>query len=126
MQELIARVAAAAGLSEEVARRAVAQIFAFIEQEGPAGPVGDLMRRLPGASDLAATAPAGGGLMGALGGLMGGGGLMALAGRLTGLGLGMGEMQSVGRETLAYARERAGDERVRQVADAIPGLSQLI
>jgi hypothetical protein len=51
---------------------------------------------------------------------------MALAGQLTNLGLGMGEMQAVGRELFAYAREKAGDEAVGQVAGAIPGLGQFI
>ena len=55
-----------------------------------------------------------------------GGGLMGLAGRLTGLGLGMGEMQTIGRQLFAYAREKAGDERVGQIVAAIPGLGQFL
>ena len=101
MDEVIARVAAAAGVSEDVARQAVAHILAFLRKEGPAGPVDEVMAKIPGASDLAATAAedgGGGGLLGALGGLMGGGGgIMALAGKLSSLGLGMGEMQALGR-----------------------------
>ncbi len=62
-----------------------------------------------------------GGLIGAMGG-----GLMGLAGRLTGLGLDMGDMQTVGRQVLAYIREKAGDELVGQVAAAIPGLAQFL
>jgi hypothetical protein len=63
-----------------------------------------------------------------LGGVLGamGGGLMGLVGSLTGLGLGMGEMQTIGKEVFAFAREKAGDERVGQVAAAIPGLSQFL
>ncbi len=55
-----------------------------------------------------------------------GGGLMALAGRLAGLGLDMTQMQAIGRELFDYVREKAGEERVRQVAAAIPGLSQFL
>jgi hypothetical protein len=89
-----------------------------------------MLAKIRGGEALAASVAGeggGGGLMGALGGLMGGGGgLMALAGKLTGLGLGMGEMQSVGKEVFAYAREKAGEDVVGQIAGAIPGLSQFI
>ncbi len=51
---------------------------------------------------------------------------MGLAGQLTGLGLGMGEMQIAGRQLIAYARENAGDERVGQIIAAIPGLGQFL
>ena len=51
---------------------------------------------------------------------------MGLAGRLTTLGLGMGEMQTIGRQLFAYVREKAGDERVGQIVSAIPGLTQFL
>ena len=38
----------------------------------------------------------------------------------------MGEMQSVGKELFAFAREKAGEDAVGQIAGAIPGLSQFI
>jgi hypothetical protein len=129
MNEIISRVASAAGIGDDVAEKAVSQILAFVQKEGPAGPVAEMMSKIPGASDLAAAAGGGGGggMMGALGGLMGGGGgIMGLAGKLTGLGLGMGEMQSVGKEIFAYAREKAGEDVVGQVAGGIPGLAQFL
>lgn len=128
MDDIVSRVAAAAGVSDDVAKQACAHILAFIQKEGPAGPVADMLAKLPGASELAADAGSGGGggLMGALGGLMGGGGIMGLAGKLTGLGMGMGEMQAAGKEVFAYAREKAGEDLVGQIAGAIPGLSQFI
>ncbi len=49
MEELITRVAAAAGLSEELARKAVGIILAFLQKEGPATEIGQLMAALPGA-----------------------------------------------------------------------------
>ena len=64
-----------------------------------------------------------GGLMNMIGGC---GGLMGLAAQLTGIGLSTSEMTSIGKEIFAYAREHAGEERVSQVAHAIPGLSQLL
>lgn len=129
MDELIDRVAQAAGIDAGVARQAVAQILAFLQKEVPADTATAIMAQVPGAQELAATAPAtGSGLMGALGGLMGSGsgGLMALAGQLTSLGLGMGEMQSIGREVLAHVKEHAGEDAVGQLTSAIPGLSQML
>ena len=126
MEELIDRVAQAAGIDAGTARQSVAEILAFLQKEAPADIVAEVMAKLPGAAELSATAgDSSGGLLGALGGLMGGG-LMGLAGKLQGLGLGMGEMQTVGREVLGYAREKAGEDAVGQIAGAIPGLSQLM
>ena len=125
MDELIARVTAAAGIDPEMARKAVGIIFAFMKKEGPAAEVQQVMDKVPGAEALAAEHGGGGG--GLLGGLMGGGGgLMALAGKLTGAGLGMGEMQAVGKQVFAYAREKAGEDTVGEIAGAIPGLGQFI
>jgi hypothetical protein len=66
------------------------------------------------------------GLMGVSAGSMGGGGLMALGAELMGLGLGMEQIQAVGKEVFALAREVAGDQVVGEISAAIPGLSQFI
>jgi hypothetical protein len=66
------------------------------------------------------------GLMGVAAGAMGGGGIMALGSQLMGLGLDMSQIQTVGKEVFAYAREVAGDDVVGEIAGAIPGLSQFI
>jgi hypothetical protein len=128
MEELIQRVAAAAGIDAATAQQAVAEILAFIQKEVPPEVAEEMRQKMPGAEDLAASANqgGGGGLMGALGGLMGGGGIMALAGKLGSLGLGMGEMQTVGREVLTYAKEKLGEDTVGQIAGSIPGLSQML
>ncbi len=55
-----------------------------------------------------------------------GGGIVALGGKLMGAGLGMGEIQAVARETLTFAREKAGPETVDDITRAIPGLGQFI
>lgn len=118
MDELITRISASAGIEREVALKAVGIVFAFLRKEGPKPEVDALFAELPGAAEAAAAADAGGG------GLFGG--LLGLAGRLGSLGLGMGEMQAIGKELFAYVREKAGDERVGQVAAAIPGLGQFL
>jgi hypothetical protein len=121
MQELIDRVAAAAGIDATTAQQAIGMILAFLRKEGPTDQVDKLLGAMPGAADLAAAHEGGGG-----GGLMGmfSGGLMGLAGQLSGLGLGMGEMQSVGRELFNVAREQAGEDTVGEIAGSIPGLGQ--
>jgi hypothetical protein len=125
MEELIARISANCGVQPDVAARAVGVILGFLRKEGPQAEVDELFATLPGAAEAAAAEENTGG---ALGGVMAamGGGLMGLAGRLTSLGLGMSEMQAIGHEVFAFAREKAGDERVGQVAAAIPGLSQFL
>jgi len=120
MQDLIARVATASGLEPDIAEQAIGKILAFLQKEGPAEDVVRVLAAIPGAADLA-EAHAGGG-----GGGMLGGGLMGLAGQLSGLGLGMGDMQTVGHEIFAIAREQAGEDAVGEIASAIPGLSQFI
>ncbi|MGO9674436.1 MAG: DUF2267 domain-containing protein [Methylocella sp.] len=125
MQDLIARVSAAARVEPEVAEKAVGAILAFLRKEGPKPEVDELFATVPGAeAAVAAAGQAGAGVLGALMGL--GGGLMGLAGRLAGLGLDMKQMQAIGHELFAYVSQKAGDERVRRVAAAIPGLSQFL
>jgi hypothetical protein len=123
MEDLIARIATDAGVEPEIAKKAVGMILAFLRKDGPKDEVDALFAALPGSADVADTAAGedGGAFSGALGG-----GLMGLAGQLTGLGLGMGEMQSIGRQVFAYAREKAGDECVGQIVSAIPGLGQFL
>ena len=131
MDELIARVSQAASVDPQVAQQAIGEIFNFLKTEASPDALQDLMDKIPGAHDLAASmgeaeAPIGGGLLGALSGMMGGGGIMGLAGKLMGLGLGMGEMQTIGREVFAYARETAGEETVNKVTASVPALAQLV
>jgi hypothetical protein len=38
----------------------------------------------------------------------------------------MNEMQTAGRQLIAYAREKAGDERVGQIVATIPALGQFL
>ncbi len=125
MDDLIARISASAGIAPDVALKAVGMILAFLRKEGPQAEVDELFAAVPGAAEAAAAADNGGGMLSGLMGMMGGG-LMGLAGRLSGLGLGMGQMQAVGTEVFAYAREKAGDDRIRQIAATIPGLSQFL
>ena len=123
MNEIVARIAAAAGLDEGVASRAVGMILAFLQREGPADAVGQLVANFPGAQELLAQAESGGGLMGMLGGM---GGIMGLGTQLMSAGLSMPQIQSVSRELFAIGRENVGDEAMGQIVGAIPGLAQFV
>jgi len=135
MDNVIARVATAANLSPEVARKAVALLADFIQREASEDGVRDLFEKAPELQAIIASGASTGGegmgyslkgLMGIAAGAMGGGGLMTLGGELMSLGLSMEQIQISGKEVFAYARERAGDETVGEIAASIPGLSQFI
>ena len=135
MDNVIARVATAANLSPEVARKAVALIVDFVQREASEDAVKDLFDKAPALQAIVASgSPTGGegmglglkGLMGIAAGAMGGGGLMALGGQLMGLGLSRDQIQTAGKEVFSYAREVAGDQTIGELAASIPGLSQFI
>ena len=46
---------------------------------------------------------------------------MGVGSRLMTSGLGLGQIQGVAREVIAYAREKAGDEEIDRIIDSIPG-----
>jgi hypothetical protein len=122
MDELIARIVSNVGIERPVAERAVGIILDFLATEGPADKVQALIERLPGAAEAieATRAEGGGGLFAGMGGIMG------VGSRLMSAGLGMGEIQGVTHELIAYAREKAGEEDLNGIVDAIPGLSQFV
>jgi len=122
MEELVSRIVANVGIEAPVAERAVGIILDFLATEGPPDKVQMMIARLPGGANAIeeARAGAGGGMFGAMGGIMG------VGSRLMSAGLGMGEIQSVTHEIIAYAREKAGDEDLNAIVEAIPGLSQYI
>lgn len=128
MDELISCIVAATGLSEELARKAVGIILAFLQKEGPAAEINELMAAMPGAQELAnAESGAKGGMLGAIGGLMGGGGgVMALGGQLMGAGLSMPQIQTVSKQMFAFGREKAGEDTMGAIVGAIPGLGQFV
>lgn len=128
MDELIARVTSVTGLDAATAQTAIGHILAFLQKEGPATEVSQLLAALPGSETTIAEANAGeggGGLMGMLGGMMGGG-VMALGQKLMAAGVPMGQMQPLGRELFAYGREKAGEDVMGPIVGSIPGLNQFV
>ena len=116
MDELIARLVDNVGVEREAAEKAVGIIFEFLRSEGPPDKVQALIDKTPAPQQLLQAQEGGG----SMGGIMGAGTKMMAA------GLSMGQVQGVTRETIAYAREKAGDEAIGEIVGAIPGLSQFI
>ena len=128
MEELIARVTNRTGLDAATAQTAVGHILAFLQKEGPATEVSQLLAALPGSESAIATSnvsEGGGGLMGMLGGMMGGG-VMGLGQKLMAAGVPMGQMQPLGQELFAHGRETAGEDVMGPIMGSIPGLSQFV
>jgi hypothetical protein len=132
---LIARVAAAADISPDVARKAVALVQDFILREAPEHAVKILLAKAPALRTIVASGAATGGegmssavmgLMGTGAGAMGGGGLRALGDDLRALGLDQASVDAVAKELADYAREKAGDDVVDEISAGIPGLAELI
>ncbi len=132
MDELIPRITKATGLDPATAQKAVGIILAFLQREGPPAEVGKLFEAMPEAQDLAnlGAEDTHKGFGATLGGLLnkvgGGGGLMELAGELSQAGVSMGQMQTLGREVFAYAREKVGEDTMGAIAGSIPGLGQFV
>ena len=122
MEELVARLVANVGVDQAAAEKSVGIILDFLRKEGPPDKVQALIDSLPGAAALLQaqqSADAGGGLFD-MGGVMGAGTKMMA------VGLSMGQVQGVTKETIAYVREKAGEDAIGEIVGAIPGLSQFI
>lgn len=119
MEELVGRLVANVGVDREAAEKAVGIILDFLRKEGPADKVQTLIDKLPGAEALLAQQSESGGMF-SMGGIMGAGTKMMAA------GLSMGQVQAVTRETIAFAREKLGEDAIGEIVGAIPGLSQFV
>ncbi|KRB50088.1 hypothetical protein ASE04_16065 [Rhizobium sp. Root708] len=132
MNEIVDQIAARVGIPADVAEKAVGMMLGFLQREAADGPVAKMIEAIPGASDLVAKyngegETGGGGLLGSIMGAFGGaGGVMALGQQLMGEGLGMGEITTLAKETIAVAEQHAGKEVVDEVVASVPGLGQFI
>ena len=130
MSELVTRIADTVGISPEVAEKALGMMLGFLQREAADGPVAKMIEAIPGAAELVAKyngeGTGGGGLLGGLMSAIGGGGIMGLGQQLMSQGLGMGEISTLAKETMAVAREYAGADVVDEVVASVPGLSQFV
>jgi len=123
MQDLIVKIEAATGLDADTAEKAVGAILNFLKSEGPEGKVQEMLAAIPGAEVMMAEAASE--KSGLLGGLMGGG-VMGLGSKLMGMGLDMGQISGVAKQTVGYARENGAGDSVDEIVNSIPGLSQFV
>lgn len=128
MNDLVNRVAENVGIDPATAEKAIGMMLGFLQREAAEGPVAQMIEAIPGASDLVARYNGEGSGGGLLGGLMNamGGGVMALGQQLMSQGLGMGEITGLAKETIAVAREYAGNDVVDEVVGSVPGLGQFV
>jgi hypothetical protein len=124
MNDIIRQISEATGIQPNVAEKALGLMLGFLEKEGEDGPVQKMLAAIPGAQDLISQY-GGDGSGGFLSGLAGGG-IMGLGQQLMGQGLGMGEITALAKQTIALARQYAGDQLVDEVVASIPGLGQFV
>jgi hypothetical protein len=120
MDELVERLVANVGVPRTTAEQSIGIILDFLKKEGPADKVQALLDKMPGAERFLQSADLGGDAGMAMSGVMGAGMRMMSA------GLSMDQVQAVTRETIAYAREKAGEDAVGEIVSAVPGLSQFV
>jgi hypothetical protein len=126
MEELISRIVSNVGIDDATAHQAVRIILSFLYQQGDREKVTALAGKIPGATEyIEPTEDDSAGSLGGLGGLMGGG-AMEVLGKLQAIGLGMGQIQGVTKETVEFAREKAGADVVNDIVGSIPGLGQFV
>ena len=124
MDELIARLVADVGIDRTAAEKAVGIILDFLVKEAPAEKIKPLLAKLPGAETLLAKTAGTDGSTGFMNAMMGG--VMGAGMRMMSAGLSMDQVQAVTRETIAYVREKAGEDAVGEIVAAVPGLSQFV
>lgn len=119
MNDLVARLAETVGIDTATATQALAIVTGFLSAQAPDASRA-LFARLPGADAFlqAHQHDSADGFAS--------GGLMSVATRLMGAGLGMGQIETFSREFFQYARATAGDDAIGDVAAAIPALKQLM
>jgi hypothetical protein len=126
MEELITRIVTNVGVDGSTARQAVRIILSFLYQQGDRDRVVELAGKIPGAAEyIEQSEDDSSATLGGLGGLMGGG-AMEVLGKLQGIGLGMTQIQGVTKETVDFARDKAGADVVNAIVGSIPGLGQFV
>lgn len=126
MQELITSLSTQTGLAPATLEKAIGILVQLLREHAEPGPMAELLAKIPGAAALADQhgAAQASGLMGLLGGAMGG--PMAAVAKLQGAGLDLEQIKAVGAGVLEHAKQMAGPELVKQVADRVPGLSEFV
>ena len=133
MQDLVATISKNLGIDSSLVEKAIGIILKMLKDNGIDEKIAPILEQLPGAEDLINKAPepseasgGGGGLMAAVGGLMGGGGLMETVGQLQNIGLDMNQSQDVAKELVNYTSDKVGSDTLKDALKDIPGIDMIL
>src|SRR5712691_4992135 len=117
IQSFVDAIAAKANVDPEAAETAVGTILSVIQQEGNAANVAQLFKQLPGAADLAQKHAT---LSGVADEVIGGdaGILVAAMAQIEATNLSVQQIKNIGTALLAYIKENANPDLVKQIVDA--------
>ncbi len=136
MQDLIESLSTKLGIDKSIAEKATGVVMGFMKDKLADNDFGQLLEKLPGASNLIGQAKesssgGGGGMMGSLLGAaasaIGGkaGDALALTGKLKDTGLDVGKFGDFGATVTDYIKEKAGDDLFGKVLSGVPELAKL-
>ncbi|MGH1352907.1 MAG: DUF2780 domain-containing protein [Methyloligellaceae bacterium] len=133
MKELIDRLVANIGIDATTAENVLGIVFNLFKDKLSGDELQSLISVVPGVSELMEKAGSsenssglGGMLSGAIGALTGNEDLMSTLSKLQSQGLSIDQAQGAGKEILNFAKEKIGEDAVKNIANSIPGLSQLL
>ncbi|CAN7740652.1 hypothetical protein LJR234_006690 [Mesorhizobium amorphae] len=121
MEEFVSRIATNVGVDPALADKAVGMMLGFLQREAADGPAARMIEAIPGASELVAKHD---GEDAEGGSVLTGGGVVGFGQQLMNEGLSLGNIAGLANETIAFAKEHAGDELVDEVLNSVPGLPQ--
>ncbi|WP_310620798.1 hypothetical protein [Flexibacterium corallicola] len=128
MHRLIDRIVEKTGLEEEKAKSAVGVILNFMAKNSSREDMDTLFEAFPMAKDFFAIEESkeSSGLFGGLASKMSSTvGVLSALNEMTSLGLSMGQIQAVAKETIKFAKENVDPSKVDAIIAKIPGLSQI-
>ncbi len=134
MKELIDRLVEKIGIDATTAENVLGIVFNLFKDKVSNEQFNTLLNAVPGAQALlekgSNTSETGSGLggmlSGAIGALTGNEDLMSTFMKLQSEGLNIEQAQNAGKEILNFAKEKVGEDAVKDIANSIPGLSQLL
>ena len=135
MQDLIESLTAKLGIDKSIAEKATGTVMSLLKDKLDDTVFGQLLEKLPGASNLLVKAeekPSGGGgmmgsLLGAASSAIGGkaGGALELAGKLKDTGLDASKFGDFGATVTDYIKGKVGDDLFAKVLGGVPELAKL-
>jgi hypothetical protein len=114
MTDLIDQIAASTGVDRDATEKTIGIIASFLRGQAPAATAAAVLDRIP---EVAALADRQGKIFG---------GMFGAFNAISGVGLGMGEVQAVARAFQQFAKERAGEKEVDDLLASVPALNQFL